>query len=129
MNNFDWNWAKEIDRTRIESLRNLDFLACNRNIIFIGAQRLGKTMISKNIVGNDVNRGYKGVSSSASRIVADLLHSSRKMEAAITPYPYHHSSLKRFPSWLKPVISLLRLNLFIFLSQRFLKGSSISKRN
>lgn len=86
MNNFDWNWAKEIDRTRIESLLNLDFLACNRNIIFIGAQGLGKTMISKNIVSNAVNRGYKGVFSSASRIVADLLHSGRKMEAAIKKY-------------------------------------------
>jgi len=40
-------------------------------------------MISKNIVSNAVNRGYKGVFSSASRIVADLLHSGRKMKAAI----------------------------------------------
>jgi DNA replication protein DnaC len=86
MNQFDWNWPKEIDRDRIESMLNLEFLTNNRNIIFIGAQGLGKTMISKNIVCNAVNRGYKGVFSSASRIVADLLHSGRKMEAAIKKY-------------------------------------------
>lgn len=86
MTNFDWNWAKEIDRTRIESLLNLEFLEGNRNVIFIGAQGLGKTMISKNIVCNAINRGYKGVFSSASRIVADLLHSGRKMEIAMKKY-------------------------------------------
>lgn len=83
---FDWSWPEEIDQGKIESLLELDFLASKQNVILIGAQGLGKTMISKNIVCNAVNRGYKGIFASASRITADLLHSGRKMETAIKKY-------------------------------------------
>ncbi len=86
MASFDWSWPDEIDQEKVESLLNLDFLASKQNVILIGAQGLGKTMISKNIVSNAINRGYKGIFASASRITSDLLHSGRKMETAIKKY-------------------------------------------
>ena len=86
MCDFDWDWPKEIDRDRIECLLNLDFLAAKDNAIFIGAQGLGKTLIAKNIVSNAVNRGYKGLFSTASKMVSDLLHSGHKLEVALKKY-------------------------------------------
>lgn len=86
MSSFDWSWPEEIDQEKIESLLNLEFLASKQNVVLVGAQGLGKTMISKNIVCNAINRGYKGIFASASRITADLLHSGRKMETAIKKY-------------------------------------------
>ena len=86
MHDFDWNHPTEIDRNRIERLLNLDFLASGQNVIFIGPQGLGKTMLSKNIAWNTVNKGYRALFSTASKIVADLLHSGHKFETAMKKY-------------------------------------------
>ncbi|MFW7377850.1 MAG: ATP-binding protein [Oligoflexus sp.] len=86
MHDFDWNHPKEIDRNRIERLLNLGFLAANQNVIFIGPQGLGKTMLSKNIAWNAVNKGHRALFSTASKIVSDLLHSGHKFETAMKKY-------------------------------------------
>ena len=86
MYDFDWNWPKAIEKDRIESLLNLDFFAESQNVILIGAQGLGKTMIAKNILCNAINRGYRGIFTTASRMVADLIHNSCKTEVVLKKY-------------------------------------------
>ena len=45
----DWAWPKRVDRDAVESALHLDFLDGARNIILVGNQGLGKTMIAQNI--------------------------------------------------------------------------------
>ena len=49
MADFDWNWPKKIDRELIERALTLDFISEGRNLILLGANGLGKTMMAKNI--------------------------------------------------------------------------------
>lgn len=86
MANFEWNWPAEIDRDRVESLLNLDFLSEKSNVVLAGAQGLGKTMISKNVGVNAVNRGYKVLFTTASKLVTDLLSSGHALEASLRRY-------------------------------------------
>ena len=43
---FDWDWPKKIDRPLIERALTLDFVPEGRNLILLGANGLGKTMIT-----------------------------------------------------------------------------------
>src|SRR5207249_8177727 len=44
-----WNWPTKIDRDVIERALTLDFLQQARNLVLVGRNGLGKTMIAKNI--------------------------------------------------------------------------------
>ena len=46
---FDWDWPTSIDRKKIDAAMHLDFIASARNIVFVAAQGLGKTMIAQNV--------------------------------------------------------------------------------
>jgi DNA replication protein DnaC len=72
MVDFDWGWPKKIDQKQIESAMNLEFLKESKNLIFIAAQGLGKTMITRNICHNAVMAGHSVLFSTASQILLDL---------------------------------------------------------
>lgn len=57
MADFDWNWPKKIDRSLLESAFTLEFIAEGRNLLLLGANGLGKTMIAKNIAHRAVLAG------------------------------------------------------------------------
>jgi DNA replication protein DnaC len=46
---FDWNWPKEVECSTIESLFNCDYIKAHQNIVLADPQGLGKTMIAKNL--------------------------------------------------------------------------------
>src|SRR5262249_13048559 len=46
MADFDWNWPAKIDRDLIERALSLDFVREGRNIVLLGANGIGKTMIA-----------------------------------------------------------------------------------
>ena len=46
---FDWSWPAKIERDVIERALTLDFLQEARNLVLVGRNGLGKTMIAKNI--------------------------------------------------------------------------------
>ena len=72
MADFDWNWPKKIDRDVIERALTLDFIKEARNVIMIGGNGLGKTMIAKNICHAAVLAGYSVLFRSASALIEDL---------------------------------------------------------
>ena len=72
MADFDWHWPKKIDRPLIERALALDFLAEGRNLILIGANGLGKTMIAKNIAHAAVLAGHSVLFRTTSDLLADL---------------------------------------------------------
>jgi len=55
---FDYNWPKQLDRTLLEELFTFDFLEQGANIIIVGPNGLGKTMIAKNLVHQAILRGH-----------------------------------------------------------------------
>jgi DNA replication protein DnaC len=69
---FDWHWPKKIDRPLIERAFTLDFLAEARNLILIGANGLGKTMIAKNLAHQAVLAGHSVLFRTVSDLLADL---------------------------------------------------------
>ena len=69
---FDWNWPKEIDRVAIEDLFSLQFIGEAANIIFVGNNGLGKTMIAKNLVNHALLHGYSAYALTASELLNDL---------------------------------------------------------
>jgi len=69
---FDWAWPKKIDRPLLERALTLDFLAEGRNLILIGANGLGKTLLAKNIAAAAVAAGHAVLFRSAADLLADL---------------------------------------------------------
>lgn len=49
MSDFNWAWPKKIDRELVEELFNLEFLKENSNVILLGTNGVGKTMIAQNL--------------------------------------------------------------------------------
>jgi DNA replication protein DnaC len=72
MADFDWNWPTRIDRELIERALTLDFINEGRNLILLGANGLGKTMIAKNLAHSAVMAGHNVLFRTASELLADL---------------------------------------------------------
>jgi DNA replication protein DnaC len=72
MADFDWNWPKKIEREVIDRVLTLDFIKEARNLILIGPNGLGKTMIAKNICYAAILAGYSVLFRSASALIEDL---------------------------------------------------------
>ena len=69
---FDWNWPKRIDRDAVEQALGLEFVREGRNLILIGANGLGKTMIVKNIGHAAVLAGFRVLFLTASELIEEL---------------------------------------------------------
>lgn len=72
MADFNWNWPKKIDRSTIERALTLDFIPEARNLILMGTNGLGKTMIAQNIAHAAAQAGHTVLFRTASEILADL---------------------------------------------------------
>jgi|ERR1700679_512372 len=72
MSEFDWSWPKVIDREQVEDLFSLDFLEKGENIILVGTNGLGKTMIAQNLAHQAVINGRSSLFVKASKMLNDL---------------------------------------------------------
>jgi DNA replication protein DnaC len=72
MADFDWNWPKKIERDVVERALTLDFIKEGRNLILVGGNGLGKTMIAKNICHAAILAGHSVLFRSAAAIIEDL---------------------------------------------------------
>ena len=69
---FDYSWPKELDRPLLEELFTCGFLEQATNIILVGPNGLGKTMLAKNLLHQAVLRGYTARFTLASDMLHDL---------------------------------------------------------
>lgn len=69
---FDWVWPKKIDRELVEDLFTLKFVEEPANVIFMGPNGVGKTMLAKNLIHRALLAGYKTRFTSASQMLNDL---------------------------------------------------------
>lgn len=72
MADFDWDWPEEIDREQIEELFELGFIAEAANVVLVGTNGLGKTMIAKNLTHQALLAGYSARFITASELLNDL---------------------------------------------------------
>jgi DNA replication protein DnaC len=72
MADFDWQWPEEIDREIVEDLFNLEFLKEAGNVVLVGANGVGKTMIAQNLAYQAVLRGHTARVITASELLNDL---------------------------------------------------------
>jgi len=83
---FDWNWPESIDRPQVERLQTLGFIDNVENIILIGAQGLGKTMIAKNLAWLTVQRGMTALFTPISKMVTELETAGHLLEAKLRKF-------------------------------------------
>lgn len=70
---FDWNWPQRIDREHIEELFSLQFLKEKSNVILVGTNGLGKTMIAQNLAHTALMRGITTRFTKASDMLNELV--------------------------------------------------------
>lgn len=69
---FDWSWPLKIDRDVIERALTLDFLSEARNLVLVGRNGIGKTMIAQNLCHAAVLAGHSVLFRSAAALLEDL---------------------------------------------------------
>lgn len=72
MADFDWKHPKKIDRALIDELFDLGFVDEGANVVLVGPNGVGKTMIAQNIAYAAVSRGYPTRFTVASDLLNDL---------------------------------------------------------
>jgi DNA replication protein DnaC len=68
----DWKWPSKIDRDVIERALTLDFIREARNLVLVGSNGLGKTMIAQNICHAAVMAGRSVLMRPAAALLEDL---------------------------------------------------------
>jgi DNA replication protein DnaC len=72
MADFDWAWPKKIHRPTIEELFTLQFIEEGANVVLLGPNGVGKSMIAKNLAYQALLRGHTARFTAASDMLTDL---------------------------------------------------------
>ena len=88
MAEFDWAWPKDIDRAAIEELFTFGFVKEAANVLFLGANAVGKSMICRNLAYEGVKKGFSARFTTASAMLNDLASQdgSRALNLALRRY-------------------------------------------
>ena len=85
---WDWDWPTALDRPALERILTLDFLARGENVVILGAQGLGKTMLAKNIAHQAILAGKTALFTTAADLLLDLngRETARALERRLRHY-------------------------------------------
>ena len=72
LTDFDWNWPKKVERDLIQRALTLEFIREGRNLVLLGSNGLGKTMIAKNLAHQAVLAGFSVLFTTAAELIEDL---------------------------------------------------------
>jgi DNA replication protein DnaC len=72
LEDFDWKWPKQVDRAAYEDLLSLEFVKDATNIIFIGPNGVGKTLLMCNLAYQALYAGYRVIFNTANQILNEL---------------------------------------------------------
>lgn len=70
---FDWTWPTKVQREQIEDLFTLSFLEEKANVVLVGTNGLGKTMIAQNLANTALMRGINTRFVKASHMLTELV--------------------------------------------------------
>src|SRR3954462_6390701 len=66
---FNWAWPKRCDRGAIEELMSLEFLKEAANVVLVGPNGVGKSMMARNIAHHAILNGYTALFMSAGQLL------------------------------------------------------------
>lgn len=69
---FDWDWPDRCDKSAVSEMMQLEFIESATNIILMGPNGIGKSMITQNITHHAVMQGYTALFVSAAQMLGDL---------------------------------------------------------
>lgn len=69
---FDWTWPTRCDRGAIEGLMSLEFITEAANVVLVGPNGVGKSMMVKNVAHQALIRGHTVRFTSAGELLGDL---------------------------------------------------------
>ena len=72
MADFDWDWPEQCDRAAVEELMTLAFLTDASNVVLVGPNGVGKTMVACNIGYQAVLLGHTALFTTAGQLLGDL---------------------------------------------------------
>lgn len=73
MADFDWDWPEQIDRVQVEELFTFRFIEELANVILIGPNGIGKSMIAQNLAYQSLLRGHTVLFTTAAKMLGDLV--------------------------------------------------------
>jgi DNA replication protein DnaC len=91
LSDFDWAWPKKLDRALVEELLTLRFISEGANVVLLGPNGVGKTMLLKNLASRALHAGHPVLVRSASDLLADLANQessvarARRLRAYVAP--------------------------------------------
>jgi DNA replication protein DnaC len=69
---FDWSWPTQVDRSVIEELMTLQFVADATNVVLVGPNGVGKTMCACNLGYQAILAGHTALFVTAGQLLGDL---------------------------------------------------------
>jgi DNA replication protein DnaC len=69
---FDWTWPTRCDRTALEELMTLSFLADATNVFLVGPNGIGKSTLARNLAHQALVHGHTVLFISAGQLLGDL---------------------------------------------------------
>jgi DNA replication protein DnaC len=88
MADFDWSWPRRIDREQIDDLFLLGFIQEADNVMLIGPNGVGKTMVAQNLAYQALLQGMTVRFTTASAMLGDLVQrdSSHALQQRLRHY-------------------------------------------
>ena len=92
---FDWGWPDQCDQAAVSGFMNLNFIKETANIILVGPNGVGKSMIAQNIAHHAVMQGHSALFVNAAQMLGDLVTEERVHSALSASHPplYEATSL------------------------------------
>ena len=69
---FDWAWPQSCDKGAISELMTLSFVKSATNVVLVGPNGVGKTMVALNLAYRAVTGGHKALFVTAAKMLGDL---------------------------------------------------------
>jgi DNA replication protein DnaC len=69
---FDWNWPTRCDRVAIEELMSLEFLKTCSNVVLVGPNGIGKSMLARNLAHQALINGRTVLFTIAGQMLGEL---------------------------------------------------------
>lgn len=69
---FDWDWPAQCDQAAVAGFMTLDFIPQTANLILVGPNGVGKSMIAQNIAHHAVTQGHSALFVNAAQMLGDL---------------------------------------------------------
>jgi DNA replication protein DnaC len=69
---FDWDWPTQCDQATVSTLMRLEFIAEALNVILVGPNGVGKSLIAQNLAYQAIMQGHSAVFANAAQLLGDL---------------------------------------------------------